>query len=61
MHLGVVREVHAVMVELRLREAQQFRTDSARLAQAIRTIAARRRVRYSEVENDLDEALAYRR
>lgn len=56
---GVVNEVYAEMVQLRLRAI--LHTDSARLASAIRTIATRRRVAYRDVEAGLDSALAFRR
>lgn len=58
MNVAIVSEVYNEMRVLRLRET--VRTDSSRLACAIKCIAVRRRVSYAEIEAQLDQALCYR-
>jgi hypothetical protein len=56
---AIVNEVYNEIVSLRVRDI--VRNDSARLSCAIRTIGSRRKVRLVEIEQALDQALAYRR
>lgn len=58
MNRAIVWEVYGEMVQLRLRDTQQ--RDSARLACAIRGVATRRKMKFAEIEEALDQALAYR-
>jgi hypothetical protein len=55
----VVNEVYNEMVALRVRDT--VRSDSARLSCAIRSVGSRRKVRLVEIEQALDQAMAYRR